>query len=138
MLTRAGKLAIADAGFAGLTIPRIGIFTNDFNPDEFSVYADFTLAVYTGYSNATVVLSPVFVTQSGKVSSDVGDATFLGPTAGAGVDAYGWFLFDNVTHDVWACGRFDPAPQSLQNLMDRLQVDEQLHIDGTDDSTVEN
>lgn len=138
MITKVGKLALADAGFAGVTLPRFGLFTNDFEPNEDSVYADFTAPVYTGYSIATVTLSPVFVTQSDQISSDVSDATFLGPTAGAGTDVYGWLLYDNVTHDVFAAARFADGPKSLNNLLDRVQVDVTLHIDATDDVSVEN
>jgi len=138
MLTTKGILAVADAGFAGLTVPRVGIFTNDFTPTKASVYADFDLAVYTGYANVTPTISAVFITADGKVSVDLSDCAFLGPTADAGVDGYGWFLFDNVTHDVWACERFTDAPLSLQNLLDRVEVDAYLSVDGSTTSTVQN
>jgi hypothetical protein len=138
MMTKEGKLAVAALGVPGLTLPRIGIFSNNISPNENSVYADFTLATYTGYANVTPTVGAIFVSQAGDVSAPLSEAVFLGPTAGAGVDAYGWFLFDNVTHSVWACERFSAAPLSLQNLLDRLAVDIILQVNGSSVSDTEN
>lgn len=137
MLTTVGKLAIANAGVSGLTIPRVGLFTNDFAPNALSVYADFTLPTYTGYANHTAVPSAVFIPQGGDPSTALGEAVFLGPTAGAGTDVFGWFLFDNVTHAVFAFSRFDES-KSLQNLLDRLAVDIIVAVSGSESFDVEN
>lgn len=123
IMTEVGDLALMAAGAAGLTVPRIGIFTNDYTPNRGSIYTNFTLATYTGYANVTPTISAPFVAQpEDAVAVAASDAVFTGPTAGAGVAAYGWFLFDNGTHDVFAAGRFDGAPLSLLNPLDRISV----------------
>ncbi len=138
IMTRAAELAIAALGFPGLTLPHMDLFSNDLTPNKNSVWADFTIPTYTGYAQVSTALSAVYVSQpSNIVTVDVAEASFIGPTAGAGTDVYGWVLSDGTTHAVWAAGRFGDAPLSENNILDKVSVDASLMIVGTAESVTE-
>ncbi len=135
VMSRAAELLVAASGFAGLLTPKIDLFTNDFLPLETSVLADFTLATYTGYVQGTGTLSAVYVSQPDNlVSVDALPVHFVGPTAGAGVDAFGWVMYDGTGPGIYAAGRFDTPPKGLVNLLDKVSVAIELHLAGSGES----
>ncbi len=129
LTTDAGDAALMAAGAPGLTTPRLDLFTA-ISPDlsKSSVWADFTIPVFTGYAGpVTVTVSAAYISsETGLLSVDISDAVFNGPSAGAGVDVVGWVLHDTTgTPVVYAAGMFD-GPLSLQEALDRVTVDEKL------------
>jgi hypothetical protein len=128
--TYAGDLLMAATGIAGLTNPRIDLFTAQANPSsKNSVWSDFTIATYTGYATVTPTIGTVYISrETGLVSVDVSDAVFPGPSSGSGVSTLGWVLHDTTaTPVVYASGTWD-GPLAEQLPTDRIVVDETIGL----------
>lgn len=127
--TYAADALIAAGGFAGLLTPRIDLIAAiSVQPNKLSVWADLTIAAYTGYAGPlTPTISAAYISRAnGRVSVDLSDTVFNGPSAGAGVDVIGWVFHDTTaTPIVYAVGLFD-GPLALQVALDRVTVDETL------------
>jgi hypothetical protein len=139
--TYAAEELVAASGFPGLATPRIDLITAaGVPPNKRSVWADFTIAAFTGYAGPlTPTVSAVYIPQSTLlVSVDLSDCVFNGPSAGAGVDVIGLIFHDTTaTPVVYAVILFD-GPLGLQIPTDRVTVDETLGLGITLNFSAEN
>jgi len=134
-------MLLAAGGFAGLVTPKIDLFVaNSVAPSKLSVFADFTIATYTGYAGPIALTeSAVYIPHGQGPSVDLSDAIFNGPTAGAGTDVIGAVVWNGVvlTPVVYAVILFD-GPLGLQLATDRVSIDETLSIAPTVGFSVSN
>lgn len=96
----------------GAGTPAFVLFSGDEDITVDSVYADFTLADFSGYSGQTVTLGSQFFNGDGYWERDFAPVTFTHDGGGTGNSIYGWLL----VHDAGSGGakvvagqNFDPA-----------------------------
>jgi hypothetical protein len=101
---------IADNGGSGLTW---ALFTNDLEPDEDSVFADFALAD-ADWGRIGVELDDFVLKQVvlHVASIQANPITFTNSEAGT-VDCYGFVVYDGGSQRVFTCARFDDAPRAI-------------------------
>jgi hypothetical protein len=129
IVTKAGMEAIGTAGWAGLTNPRVDLFTAYSGLlDANTVWTQLTIAAFTGYAGPiTVTISAQYVSQPSNLPAvDISDAIFNGPSSGSGVNVIGMVFHDTTaTPVVYAVALFD-GPASLNVPLDRVSVDETM------------
>lgn len=76
------------------TSSKIDLYTNDYQPESDDLIGVYTVASYTGYSQADVsgLWTGPYRDEAGAWSFHTEIVTFAAPTAGGNVTVYGWIL----------------------------------------------
>lgn len=129
-ITQAGALALQAAGLPGWTNLKADLVSAaPAPPDRQAAIGDFTLGAWTGYAQASPVLTGGWVEgNNGPVYATSSALAWHGSTAADGVDVVGFILQDGTSHAIWAWGGFDTAlPMRLST--DHLEMIFQLFED---------
>lgn len=93
---------------------KLKVFTNNVTPSDNSILSDFTQAAWSGYAAITLASgSWVSLGVASHVGTIVYPACVFANTSGSPVTAYGWYITDNASTILVACGLFDSAPVSI-------------------------
>ena len=88
----------------------MGLFVNNFTPDQSTVMANLTEAAWGGYAGVTLAQASWTISVAGHVGLGVQlSPVSFDNTSGSDQSAYGYFLRDNLGN-VFQATRFDSAP----------------------------
>jgi len=99
---------------------QLRLYQNNYTPIKSSVFADFTLATFSGYTSQTLTFGAGTV--AANISTAVASAiTFTRSIGATSNTIYGWFLVDSVSSKVFAANLL-PTPKAMTTNGDGITV----------------
>ncbi len=106
-------------GFIAVTF-QLRLYQNNYTPIKSSVFADFTIATFSGYASQTVTFGGGTVTSN--ISSAVAGAlTFTRSIGATNNTIYGWFMVDSVNSKVYAANLLS-TPKNMNTSGDAITI----------------
>lgn len=104
------------------------LFKNDYTPVEGSTAGSFTVADFTGYSNATLTGASWNVTTGDPSYADYAQQTFTSSAGSQNQPIYGYYIVGATSGTIYWAERFSDGPYTIVNNGDAIKVTPRIEL----------